>query len=143
MNEGLFPILLVEDSRHDALFVQRALKANSIDNPFYVVPHGQACLDFLRNEGEYVGVIAPRPGIILMDIRMPVMSGIECVQQIKNDPHLAKIPIVMLTTSNEERDRTQSYQAGCNTYIQKPSDYNQLVTALNTIHHYWTLAELP
>lgn len=142
MDKELFPILLVEDSRHDALFVRRALQEGQIDNPFYVVPHGQACLDFLRCEGAYEEGV-PRPGIILMDIRMPVMSGIECLQLLKTDPHLAHIPVIMLTTSNEENDRNQCYQAGCNTYLQKPNEYKKLVDTLQAVHHYWTLAELP
>lgn len=139
-----FPILLVEDNKHDVRFVQRAWQINRITNPLFVVPHGQACLDYLRNQGEYSNVQQfPRPGIILMDIRMPVMDGIECLHIIKLDPDLKSIPVIMLTTSKEDADRVQSYQLGCNTFVQKPVDFERLAEAVRAIHIYWTLSELP
>ena len=144
MADHSFPILLVEDSKHDVRFVQRAWKMDHITNPLHVVPHGQACLDFLRHKGEYGDAAEPpRPGIILMDIRMPVMDGIECLAAIKADPDLKTIPVVMLTTSKEDEDRVLSYQLGCNTFIQKPVDFAKLAEAVRTIHCYWTLSELP
>ena len=139
-----FPILLVEDNKHDVRIARRAWRVNRISNKLHVVPHGQACLDFLRNEGKYSNAEQfPRPGIILMDIRMPVMDGIECLQTIKSDPELQLIPVVMLTTSKEDADRVRSYKLGCNTFIQKPVDFDKMVDAMKAIHLYWGLAELP
>ncbi|GAB4158672.1 MAG: response regulator [Candidatus Promineifilaceae bacterium] len=139
-----FPILLVEDNKHDVFFVRRAWQVNRITNPLYVVPHGQACLDYLRHVGDYADPEQhPRPGIIMMDIRMPIMDGIECLQQIRADPSLRLIPVIMLTTSKEDADRLRSYQIGCNTFIQKPVDFENLATAVRAIHLYWTISELP
>ncbi|HSH01339.1 MAG TPA: response regulator [Anaerolineae bacterium] len=140
----LFPILLVEDSKHDVRFVKRAFKMNNIPNPLHVVPHGQACLDYLYHRGDYTDHDAfPRPGIILMDIRMPVMDGIECLRHIKSDDDLSLIPVIMLTTSREDTDRVLSYKLGCNTFIQKPVDFPKFAEAVNGIQSYWSLSELP
>lgn len=139
-----FVVLLVEDSKHDVIIVKRAWKKNKISNPLNVVSDGQACLDYLRNKGEYADTQTnPRPGIILMDINMPVMGGIEALEEIKSDPELKAIPVIMLTTSKEEQDRIQSYKYGANTYIQKPVEFDNFSKALQVIYTYWTLSELP
>lgn len=144
MNKQDFPVLLVEDDKHDVHFVQRSWRVNHITNPLMVVPHGQACLEYLRHEGSYADASkCPRPGIVLMDVRMPVMDGIECLRNIKSDPQLQTLPVIMLTTSKEDEDRVRSYQLGCNTFIQKPVDFDKLAAAVRTIHVYWTLSELP
>ena len=117
---------------------------NRIANPLVVVPNGEACLQYLRNQGKYTDPKEyPRPGIILMDIRMPVMDGIECLQEIKSDPELRVLPVIMLTTSKEDTDRVRSYKLGCNTFIQKPMGFDKLIEAMRAIHLYWGLAELP
>lgn len=142
MSKG-FPILLAEDSKHDVLFVKRAFKKNKISNPLTVVPNGQACLDYLRNQGKYTDVESnPRPGIILMDINMPVMDGIEALKEIKADPDLKVIPIIMLTTSEEQQDITECYKNGANTYIPKPVEFDKFSEALQVIDTYWTLSKL-
>lgn len=139
-----FPILLVDDNKHDVRIVQRAWRKNQINNRLIIVPHGQACLDYLRHEGKYSNPKEyPRPGIILMDIRMPIMDGIECLQAIKSDSKLKLIPVIMLTTSKEDADRIRSYQFGCNTFVQKPVDFDRLSEAMRRIHLYWTMCELP
>lgn len=141
-----FPVLLVEDNKHDVKFVRRAWNLHQIPNSLFVVSNGQECLDFLRHEGEFSGVtslLAPRPGIILMDIRMPVMDGIECLKHIRDDINICTIPVIMLTTSCEDQDLMQSYKLGCNSYIQKPVDFDKLGKALQTIHLFWTISEIP
>lgn len=145
-----FPVLLVEDSKHDVRFVRRAWRKNRITNPLFVVPHGQACLDFLHHKGEYGEVVPfgngreyPRPGIVLMDIRMPVMDGIECLQAIRSDPAFKTLPVIMLTISREDRDRVRSYELGCNTFIEKPVDFEKFSAAVRAIQVYWTLSTLP
>lgn len=139
-----FPVLLVEDNKHDVIFIKRAWKIHRITNPLFAVPHGEACLQFLRHEGDYVNPEKfPRPGIILMDIRMPVMDGVECLDILKKDPQLKTIPVIMLTTSKEEEDRLRSYQLGCNTFIQKPVDFDNFSNAIRNIQIYWTMSELP
>jgi len=141
MSDSQFPILLVEDNKHDVRFVQRAWEENRILNLLDVVPNGQVCMQYLRQEGHYAN--KHRPGIILMDIRMPVMSGIETLEHIRADPELKKIPVIMLTTSREDSDLTESYKLGCNSFIQKPSDYEHLIDVIQIIHRYWTLSTLP
>ncbi|MCP4536891.1 MAG: response regulator [Chloroflexi bacterium] len=144
MNADPFPILLVEDSKHDVRFVRRAWRINRITNPLFIVPHGQACLDFLHHRGEYGdGKVCPRPGIVLMDIRMPVMDGIECLQAIRSDPEFKTLPVIMLTTSREDQDRVHSYELGCNTFIEKPVDFDKFSAAVRAIQVYWTLSTLP
>lgn len=136
--------LLVDDNKHDVRIVQRAWRKNKITSRLMVVPHGQACLDYLRHEGNYSDTEKyPRPGVILMDIRMPIMDGIECLQAIKADPELQLIPVIMLTTSKEDTDRVRSYKLGCNTFVQKPVDFDKLSLAMRMIHRYWTMSELP
>ena len=139
-----FPVLLVEDNKHDVLFVERAWKQNNITNLLFIVPHGQACLDYLHHEGDYADDSQfPRPGIILMDIRMPVMDGIECLQAIRADPYLKVIPVIMLTTSKQDEDHIRSYELGCNSFIEKPVDFAKFSEAIRTIQVYWTLSVLP
>ena len=138
------PFLLVDDNKHDVRIVKRAWRKNKISSPLMVVPHGQACLDYLRHEGKYSDEEKyPRPSIILMDIRMPIMDGIECLAAIKADPQLQLIPVIMLTTSKEDADRVRSYKLGCNTFVQKPVDFDKLSEAMRTIYLYWTMSELP
>lgn len=139
-----FHVLLVEDNRHDVRFVQRAWAEKRIANPLHVVPHGQACLDFLLHQGDYAnGDQFPRPGIILMDIRMPVMDGIECLRKIRTLPDHKRIPVIILTTSKEEEDLILGYELGCNAFMQKPTCFEKLMEAVHTINSYWALSELP
>lgn len=139
-----FTVLLVEDNKHDVKFVERAWRINKLSNPLKVVPHGQACMDYLRNEGKYTDKEEnPKPGIVLMDINMPVMNGIEALKEIKEDPKLKATPVIMLTTSKEDTDRVLSYELGANTFIQKPVDFDNFSEAIRSIETYWTISELP
>lgn len=143
MTEG-FSVLLVENNKHDVKIVERAWKINKTPNPLNIVPNGQECLDYLRNQGKYTDKNeSPKPGIILMDINMPVMDGIEALKIIKSDPTLKAIPVIMLTTSKEENDRMKCYESGANTFIQKPVEFDSFANAMRSIDAYWTLSELP
>ena len=138
------PILLVEDSKIDIKNVQRAFKKNKISNPLYVTRNGEEALSFLHNQPPHEDTNqSPRPGVILLDINMPVMNGIEFLQAIKADKELRKIPVVVLTTSREERDRLESFQLGVAGYIIKPVDFTKFVDAIRVIDLYWKLSELP
>ena len=144
MAVDLFPILLVEDNEHDVRFFQRAWRQNSIANPLYVVSNGQACLDFLRHKAVHTSAVEfPRPGLVLMDIRMPVMGGLECLKAIRADPELVVIPVIIFTTSLQYEDRVLSYKFGCNGFIEKPLNFESLSKAVATIHRYWSLCTLP
>ena len=130
-------ILLVEDDRVDALTVQRALKDINVTNPLYHVTNGEEALDFLRNRSQ------ERPCIILLDLNMPRMNGIELLEILKQDNLFKSIPVVVLTTSKDERDRIQSFKMSVAGYMIKPVDYLQFVETMRMIKLYWTLSELP
>jgi CheY-like chemotaxis protein len=138
------PILLVEDDQVDVMTVQRAFKRNNIINPLNVVGNGREALDYLRHQGAFADQSAfPTPGIILMDINMPLMNGIECLKEIKADEHLRKLPVIMLTTSKEECDRVESFKLSVAGYIIKPVEFEKFVEAVKVLRLYWTLSELP
>ena len=135
-------ILLVEDNPGDARLTQEALKDSKLVNKLYVVEDGVDALRFLKNEGEFVN--APRPDIILLDLNLPRMSGRELLEVIKADDVLKTIPVVVLTTSDDERDIVASYSLHANCYITKPVDMNQFVTIVKNIKDFWfTIVRLP
>jgi len=131
------PILLVEDDQVDAMTVQRALKDINVTNRLDIVGDGEEALAFLRDpENE-------RPCIILLDLSMPRMNGIEFLQVAKQDEALRRIPVVVLTASTEEQDKVDSFNLSVAGYMVKPVDYQQFVEVVKTIDLYWTLSELP
>lgn len=135
-------ILLVEDDKVDVMTVQRALKKNKITNPLYVTSNGKDALAYLRHEGAYADPgKSPRPGIIFIDLHMPVMNGIEFLQIIKADNDLRRIPVITLTTSKEEEDLLDSFNLGVAGYIIKPVEFDKFVEALRLIDLYWSLSE--
>lgn len=137
------PILLVEDDQVDVMTVERAFKKNKIINPLFVSPNGEEALKFLRHEGVYREVEKyPRPGIILLDLNMPVMNGIEFLKVVKSDGDLKRIPVIVLTTSKEEEDRFKSFSLSVAGYIIKPVEFEKFVEAVKLIDLYWTLSEL-
>lgn len=136
-------ILLVEDDDIDTENVIRAFKKNKISNPVYTVENGEEALAFLRREGRFADPLtSPRPGIILLDINMPIMNGIEFLQIVKADDDLKSIPIVVLTTSSEENDRIQSFKLSVAGYIVKPVEFEDFIKVVETINVYWTLSEV-
>lgn len=130
-------ILLVEDDQVDAMTVKRALKEIKVTNRMDVAGNGEEALNFLRNPDNEL------PGIILLDLNMPKMNGIEFLKIAKSDKELKKIPIVVLTTSREDQDRVDSFKLSVAGYMIKPVDYQQFVEVIKTIDLYWTLSELP
>jgi len=137
------PILLVEDDQVDVMTVERAFKMNKIINPLFVCSNGEEALKFLCHEGTYSDQEkAPRPGIILLDLNMPIMNGIEFLKIIKADDYLKRIPVVVLTTSKEEEDRVESFKLSVAGYIIKPVEFEKFVEAVKLIDLYWTLSEL-
>jgi CheY-like chemotaxis protein len=130
-------ILLVEDDEVDAMTVRRALKELHVSNPLAQVENGEEALTYLRAPNQVP------PCLILLDLNMPVMGGIEFLQIVKNDAALRRIPVVVLTTSDEQQDKLASFDLGVAGYIRKPVDYRQFVEAVRAIDAYWTLSELP
>jgi CheY-like chemotaxis protein len=131
------PILLVEDDMIDRMTVERALKEIRVTNRLDMVGNGEEALDFLRDPTN------EKPGIILLDLNMPKMNGIDFLKIAKQDPQLKRIPVIVLTTSKDERDRVDSFNLGVAGYMLKPVDYIQFVEVVRAIDLYWTLSELP
>jgi len=130
------PILLVDDDRVDVMTAKRALKDINVTNPVYTAGNGEEALELLRDEK------TDKPGIILLDLNMPRMNGVEFLRIIKNDASLKRIPVVVLTTSKEEEDKVESFSLGVAGYMIKPVDYIKFVEIIRTINLYWTLSEL-
>lgn len=142
MNRNV-PILLIEDDEVDIENVVRAFEENGITNPLLVARNGEKALQLL-GAGRIQKLSAPRdrPGLILLDINMPVMNGFEFLAAIKEDPYLRSIPVVVLTTSQEESDRYMSFQYSVAGYVVKPVEFSEFVGAVGTIDRYWALSEI-
>lgn len=133
-------ILLVEDNPNDAEMALRALKKNNLANNVLVVGDGEEALDFLYARGKFESrKINHRPKIILLDLKLPKVDGKEVLRVIKNDPEKKIIPVIVLTSSKEERDIVESYQLGVNSYIIKPVDFDKFVQSVKEIGLYWLL----
>ena len=144
MPQEPFVVLMAEDDEHDILATRRAWKKHHISNPLYIVNDGEECLDFLHRRGKYSEPgTAPRPGILLLDIRMPKMDGLAVLKHIRQDEQLRRLPVVILTTSRAEEDRLRSYDLGANAYIVKPVGFNNFSDAVRTINLFWQLVDLP
>lgn len=132
-------ILLVEDDKVDVKTVIRAFKENHIANGLDVVYNGEEALEYLRS----CDSISKRlPGLILLDLNMPVMNGVEFLEVVKKDEKFKSIPVVVLTTSQEENDRMESYNLGVAGYIIKPVEFEKFVEVVKIINLYWSLCEL-
>ncbi|HEY89569.1 MAG TPA: response regulator [Thermoflexia bacterium] len=134
---GTKPILLVEDDRVDAMTVRRALRELKVANRLDIARDGEKGLAFLRNPENEL------PCVILLDLNMPCMNGLEFLNVVKQDGLLKRIPVVVLTTSREEQDKVASFNLGVAGYMIKPVDYRQFVEMVRVIDLYWTLSELP
>jgi two-component system, chemotaxis family, response regulator Rcp1 len=135
-------ILLVEDSEGDILLTLEALKEAKIYNNINVVRDGDEALQYLNKEGKYEDV--ETPDLILLDINLPKMDGIEVLGKIKTNEHLMVIPVVMLTTSDSEKDIFQSYQSHANCYITKPVNFENFMDVIQTIKDFWiNIVKLP
>ncbi len=135
-------ILLVEDNEPDVVLTQEAFREAKISNDLFVVEDGVEALEFLRRQGKYAD--APRPDLILLDLNLPKKDGRAVLQDIKSDPALASIPVVILTTSNDEKDVIRAYTSHANCYIVKPVDFLQFMNIVRTIEGFWlTVVRLP
>jgi len=137
-------ILLVEDDELDVMNVQRAFKKNNITNPLYVAGNGLEALEILRGGGS--GILPPMPRdrrIILLDLNMPKMGGIEFLKELREDPQLKHTTVIVLTTSDEERDKVEAYRLNVAGYILKPVTLPAFIEIMATLNKYWTVSELP
>jgi CheY-like chemotaxis protein len=137
-------ILLADDDADDRMLAEDALRESRLANRLYMVTDGEEVLEFLRQEGRHAGSQTPRPGVILLDLNMPRKDGREVLRELKSDPDLRQIPVIVLTTSKDEGDVFLSYDQGVNSYITKPVTFAGLVEVMNALGRYWfQLVELP
>jgi CheY-like chemotaxis protein len=138
-------ILLAEDDADDRLLVKEALAEGRVVNDLRFVEDGEELLDYLRRRGRYADPEAsPRPGLVLLDLNMPRKDGREALREIKSDPDLKRIPVVVMTTSKAEEDVLRSYDLGANSYITKPVTFDRLVELMKVLGRYWIeFVELP
>jgi len=143
MNE-LRTILLAEDNPKDVELTLEAMAENSLANHIFVVKDGVEALEYLRCEGKYKHRKEGNPALVLLDIKMPRMDGIEVLRNIRSDAALKKLPVVILTSSREEQDLITTYELGVNAYVVKPVDFKQFIEAVKQIGSFWAvLNELP
>ena len=138
-------ILMADDDEDDCLLAREALAESRLANELRFVKDGEELMDYLHQRGEYVQKLdSPRPGLILLDLNMPKKDGREVLKEIKNDPNLRQIPVVVLTTSKAEEDIYKIYDLGANSFITKPVTFSSLVEVMRTIGKYWfEIVELP
>jgi CheY-like chemotaxis protein len=137
-------ILLADDNQNDIDLTILALTESKLANNIEVVNDGVEVLEYLRSQGKFKGREPGIPIVILLDLKMPRMDGIEVLKEIKNDPDLKIIPVVMVSSSRQESDLVESYKLGVNAYVVKPVDFNQFVTVIKHLGTFWAvLNELP
>ena len=133
-------ILLVEDSPDDQELIRMAIEEEHIANEIIALSDGVQALDYLFGRGAYAGRdISDTPLVILLDIKLPKVNGLEVLQQLRANPHTSLVPVVMLTSSNEEQDILESYQNHVNSYVRKPVDFNQFTEAVKQLKLYWVI----
>jgi two-component system response regulator len=144
MSDGPVEILFIEDNPNDVELALRALEKNKLSNRIHVVRDGAEALDFIFGTGPYVGrSVNEVPKVILLDLKLPKVDGLEVLKRIKADPITRVIPVVVLTSSREESDIVASYHLGVNSYIVKPIDFQQFTEAVRQLGLYWLLLNQP
>ncbi len=136
-------ILLVEDDPHDAELTLSALTENHLTNEIVVARDGAEALDYLYRRGAYGSREAGNPAVILLDLKLPKLDGLEVLKRVKADPDLKAVPVVMLTSSREEQDLAESYDSGANAYVVKPVGFGEFVEAVKEVGLFWTVINQP
>ena len=136
-------LLIVEDNPQDEMLVLRALSKANVVNGITVVRDGQQALDYLFHEGEFAKTSHPAPTVVLLDIGLPRVSGLEVLTQLRGDPRTRLLPIVILTSSDEEEDRLRSYQHGANSFVRKPLEFGAFATVVARLGVYWLAVNIP
>jgi CheY-like chemotaxis protein len=131
-------ILLVEDDEVDVMNVRRAFERNNVSNPLFVAGNGLEALELLRD-----GTVPKERRMVLLDLNMPKMNGIEFLQALRSDPELASTPVVVLTTSNDDQDKIDAYNLNVAGYLLKPVTFSNFCERMTTLNKYWTLVEMP
>ena len=143
MQERVIHILLVEDDEVDVMNVRRAFQKSNITNPVYIASNGLEALDMLRGVNGQPSVVPGDRRLILLDLNMPKMGGIEFLQELRADPDLKLTPVVVLTTSNQDQDRVEAYNLNISGYLLKPVTFTTFAELMTTLNKYWALCEMP
>ncbi|MBW4500815.1 MAG: response regulator [Scytonema hyalinum WJT4-NPBG1] len=143
MSEKVMNILLVEDDEVDVMNVKRAFKKVNINNPLYVATNGIEALAMLGSKNGEPPEVPVERRLILLDLNMPKMGGIEFLQKLRSDPQLKPTPVVVMTTSNQDKDRVEAYNLNVAGYILKPVTFANFIELMATLNKYWTLCEMP
>jgi two-component system, response regulator len=143
VEDSVVEILLVENNPNDLELALHALKQGRLANNIQVARDGVEALDFIFRKGEFANRTEGNPRLILLDLKLPRLDGLEVLKRIRSDPQTRTIPVVILTTSHEEKDITSSYDLGINSYIVKPVDFEQFVEAMQHLGFYWLLLNQP
>ena len=138
MPERVLNILLVEDDEVDVMNVRRAFERNNVSNPLFVAGNGLEALEMLRD-----GTVPRERRLILLDLNMPKMNGIEFLQALRADPEISNAPVVVLTTSNDDQDKIDAYNLNVAGYLLKPVTFSNFCERMATLNKYWTLVEMP
>ena len=136
-------ILLVEDDPNDVELTISALKANYVGNAVVVVHDGEEALEYLYRRGAFEARDKVNPAVVLLDLKLPKVDGLEVLKQVKGDPNLRTIPVVVLTSSREEQDLVRSYNLGTNAYVVKPVDFSQFMEAVRELGLFWAVLNEP
>jgi DNA-binding response OmpR family regulator len=139
----LKPILLVEDDKRDLELTLIALERSQLANEVVVMRDGAQALDYLRREGDFAGRVAGNPAVVLLDLKLPKVNGLEVLQAVRADAALRSLPVVMLTSSQEENDVVKSYELGVNAYVVKPVAFDRFVSAIGDLGVFWAVLNEP
>jgi CheY-like chemotaxis protein len=137
------PILLAEDNPADAELTLNGLQTLKIANPIITVQDGEQALDFLHRRGKFAGRDTPQPAVVLLDLKMPKVDGIEVLRAIRADAELRRLPVVVFTSSKEDRDVLATYELGTNAYVVKPVGFQEFTAAITRLGFFWALLNEP
>ena len=141
--ESLARILLVEDDPRDVELTMTALEEHNLANEVVIAHDGEEALDYLYRRGKFESRINQNPAVMLLDLKLPKVDGLEVLEKVKSDEKLRMIPVVVLTSSREERDMVTSYKLGVNAYVVKPVDFHQFVNAIKELGVFWAIINEP
>lgn len=140
---GPVTLLLVEDDVGHARLIEKNLKRSHITNPIITLEDGQKAVDFLFSKGEYQGIEPPHPLLVLLDLNLPVLDGYQVLKRMKEDEKTHRIPVVILTTTDDPREIYKCYELGCNVYITKPVEYDQFSEAIRNLGLFLQVIKVP
>jgi CheY-like chemotaxis protein len=143
MNESIVEILIVEDNPHDLELTMRALRKSHLANNIATAADGEEALDFLYSRGKYEGRPRTLPRVVFLDLKLPKVDGVDVLRAMKSDPELRSIPVVVITSSAEERDRAATYGIGANSFVVKPIDFDIFIKTMADVGFYWLAVNRP